>query len=274
MPPNFSNISDSEQYQLDKQWLKISGKKRARQIWFVLIGIFIPPLWPILIIMWIRYERKAKPARLKRTELMTAFAIENGFSYTPLRYFKPLAKSAERQIDLPFVTTGTTCLEEMKGAVSDLGFTYMHSIINVAGAGNNGKDSQFPTIIFLIDLPVALPRLFINSKENNLLGLDPNAMNFNAREGHELEGDFPTYYSVTAEQNEQIDMYRVLTPEVMQVLIENNQYDVWINGRQLMLMTFADEVRYFAYLPSAFKAAAVLMKEVDQIARSMRAMAR
>jgi hypothetical protein len=65
-------------------------------------------------------------------------------------------------------------------------------------------------------------------------------------------------------------MYRVLTPEVMQALIQNNLYDVWINGHQLVLLTYAHEIRYFAGLPTVFKTVSVLMKEIDQIARSMR----
>lgn len=123
--------------------------------------------------------------------------------------------------------------------------------------------------ILRLQLPVTMPRLLANSKRNDLLGLDPTANNFVAKENYVLEGDFPTYYTVRGEQNEQIDIYSILSPEVMQALKENAHYDLWVHDAELALIDLGTDIEYFAGLPLVFANAQLLLKEIDRLAHAI-----
>lgn len=172
-----------------------------------------------------------------------------------------------RGTELPFAADSVVPVSTVSGILDGHDFSYSLASIVI----KKGRDfSQWPTTIFAIELPVAMPRMFIDSRVNNLPGLDAKAVNFVQAEDHQLEGDFPKYYSVRIEKNEHIDMYRVLTPEVMDSLKNSNHYDVWLNSNQLVLLTFGDHARYFSGLPEAFTTARLLMREIDAIARATR----
>lgn len=238
-------------------------------MWSMILGIFFPPVWPIIIYKLVRYNRKAKIERPFREQAINAFASQNGYEVRPMK-FGLISDSQKLLLDLPFLTDDFTVYCGITGKLHDLPFSYQMGSVHVRLSDNPNDTSQYPYLIFQIDLPVTLPRMFLNSKQNDLKGLDAKPLNFEQKERHNLEGNFPNYYSVTIEQDKHINMYTTLTPEVMQALVENNMFDVWVNGKQLMLITFADEVRYFAGIPAAFKNAELLLQEIDKTARALR----
>ena len=266
---DFSPILSSARYKTDQEKLKITGKQRARTIYFYLFLLFTVVAWPYLIYKAGRYFLAAGSTMASRDESLRAFALANDFEYTNhIKNIQPLTEDQlVRGMDLPFKSEYVVSMNDLQGNLLGYHFKYTLSSIGVK-IGN--EVSQYPSIIFTIDLPVTLPRMFMNSKVNDMSQLDAEATNFAAAEDHQLEGNFPDYYTVRIEKNEQIDMYVTLTPEVMQTLITNNQYDVWLNGSQLMFITFGDQARYFAGTPVVFSNAITLMKEIDKVARALR----
>lgn len=269
MDIDFSPILSSPTYEKDKEKLTTSGKKRALQIWLVILGIFIPIFWPVLIFLLVRYIINTKSIAAARAKSLTDFAKRNNFTFKDVTAkFAPIPNENIRKVDLPFKNLDHIIdAHALSGEVLGHPFTYTMSSIFLR---LNGDSSQFPYNIFTITLPISLPRVYINSKSNNLKGLDPSALNFDAVEDHELEGDFPLYYDVHIEKNEQIDMYTILTPEVMDTLKRNHYFDVWLSGKELTLITFADQARYFAAVPLVFESAISLMHEIDRLSRSIR----
>jgi hypothetical protein len=303
---DFSAVTSSPQYDKDKLKLSTSGKKRARQIWMIIAMIFIPLLWPVGIFLAIKGFKNSMTSSKLRIIALEKFASINGYIFTDntgkLIYADGTSKKIESgsqllsevakgmsdsmkmgpgnlnenslaklkpkaPISLPFKVTKISHAHELKGKIDGYPISYSMSSVYV---GTEHNSSQFLYNLFTIELPVKLPRMFLNSKSNNLRGLDAGAVNFESYQDHKLEGDFPEYYSVWIEKDEQIDMYTILTPEVMDTLKRNDMFDVWLDSNQLTLITFADQARYFAGTPVAFESAIVLMSEIDKIARAYR----
>jgi len=265
---DFSPITNSSIYQQDKKKLETTGKKRGLQISLILLAIIIPILWPVLIYVYIKWHSKWKQEYPKRSEALSEFASANGFTFKenmkdPLEGHKP-----EESYDLPFSVVDIINNNELKGNL--LGYPFSYTMSTVFHFKTKQGSKQYPYNLFTIDLPVDLPKVFINSKLNDQKFFDVQAINFKQAEDHKLEGDFPSYYNVRIEKDEQIDMYTILTPEVMDTLKRNNQFDVWLSGNQLTLITFGDLDRYFAATPMVFENAFALMREIDRIARAIR----
>jgi len=266
MQIDFSPITDTKRYLLDKEKLKTTGKQRAQIIWFYIFLFITVIAWPYLIYKAVRYIKKSKVESAERIACLAEYARLNGFTLSNSVAWKPIPDDMiSHDLDLPFKTEKVVHLNMLCGKL--LGYDFTYSLASIYVSEEDGKSSQWPSIVFTIDLPVTLPRMFINSKSNNLPGLDASAVNFEQRQDHVLEGDFPNYYDVRIEKDQHIDMYTTLTPEVMDTLKNNNQYDVFLNGKQLIFITFGDQARYFAGIPTVFKNAETLMQEIDKIAR-------
>ena len=290
---DYTPITNSSQYSTDLGRVNMDARKRVGEIYRNILMLVVPPLWPVGIYLYIKNNRKRQQSIDERDRLTADFAAANGFTFAGrselLLELLGVDKSSElntaqaslvgrldasrvrNSAELPYIFSrqdtsssrdDAVVGRELSGTISGLAFSYQF-------AGLPGYDN-LAYILLTVDLPVTLPRMFINAKRNNLSGIDAKPNNFKRIEGRTLEGDFSQYYDVNIEKNEQIDMYTVLTPEVMDELKHNDMYDVWLNGTQLMLITFGDEARYFAGIPSAFKHAEMLLHEVDRIARAVR----
>jgi hypothetical protein len=267
-----SPITNSPQYPVDLAKLPINGKKLAKKIYLIIALVVIPLLWPVLAFYWYTWHKKYVREQALRQAAIAEFVSKNGFSFED-RMGKWLKSASgvlmSGEYDLPFNVVEVLAISEMRGTANSFPFTYL--LASVATPSHDTQPARYPMIIFSIDLPVNLPRVFMNSKHNNMPGLNAAATNFTDSEDHRLEGDFPDYYTVRAEKNERIDMYQILTPEVMQALKQHDLYDVWINGSKLVLISGVATVdHYFAGIPAVFKNAQLLMDEIDVIARALR----
>lgn len=271
---DFSPIINNQLYESDKNSASKPPTQHLKKLLFFLPLIFTGIGIPIFVVIMIVVIRKSHVEVNERRKAISEFAQRNGFSYDKLKFgiTKQSDKILSEGLDLPYSdVVRVEHFDVMKGTLLNCNFSYSVSIIFSKSKQNKStREVQRPVVLFIIDLPVDLPRMFLDAKFNNLLGLEPNADNFISSETHQLEGDFPSHYSVKIEKNEHIDMYMTLTPEVMDTLKRNNKYDVWCNGKQLVLLTFGDYSRYFAGAPEVFKNAEVLMKEIDKVARYMR----
>lgn len=265
---DFTPITNAAIYAKDSQYLEKSGKKWSLVIWgYVLLALTGIGLF-IIILHIIKNLQKSNREVDERRQAMKDFAAKNGFSHEAVKMGVVTADDEiTENLDLPYKPDRVSHLDVLRGKL--LGYDFSYSVSFIQKKAKNGYAS-WPTVIFIVNLPVQLPKVFINSKFNNMPGLGAPVINFEQAEDHYLEGDFPKYYDVRIEKSQHIDMYTVLTPEVMDVLKRNNRYDVWLNGNQLVLLTFGDYARYFAGTPEAFANAETLMREIDKIARAIR----
>lgn len=264
MDIDFSSIVSSDIYKEDKKSLTTTGNRRAIHIWLILISFMTIIAWPILIYLAIKTFKKGQKQNTERKVSLDEFCRINNYTFVDYRMKFIQPDVSHDSINLPFDVISVIPVKKLEGTL--LGYKFTYSMVSVQLKG----DAHYPFNIFTINLPVDLPKLYIDSKANNLKGLNPSAVNFEDRTDHNLEGDFYKYYTIRAEKNEHINMYTILTPEVMDRLKHNNSFDIWLSERQLKLITFADEARYYAGIPLVFENAYALMKEIDNISRSLR----
>jgi hypothetical protein len=162
----------------------------------------------------------------------------------------------------------------MKGTFHNLPFEYISGtieLIDYKGLSSQSGSQEVRMLTALyITLPLSLPKLYIDTRRNNITGFEAKANNIEELQKYDLESDFPLYYQVFAEKNDQINVLSVLTPEVMQKLLEYKYYDVWIDGDKLVVFAQASPFEYFAGIPEVFPTAEMLLQEIDKIARSLR----
>jgi len=92
-----------------------------------------------------------------------------------------------------------------------------------------------------LTLPTALPHMLLLSKKTKV---DVERDLQNGEELH-LEGDFNDYFSLQIEKGQEIDALSVITPDVMQKLVDYNQAeDIEILGTNLYFMLSHDKRDY------------------------------
>jgi len=84
-----------------------------------------------------------------------------------------------------------------------------------------------------ITLPRVLPNVLFDSKKSHK---DQFRLEFDPKQKHSLEGNFDEYFDTFFPPQYTIDSLSFITPEVMQAMIAAQNYDIEINGDQLMLI--------------------------------------
>jgi hypothetical protein len=114
-------------------------------------------------------------------------------------------------------------------------FTYT----TTTGEGRYQQNHYFT--VARVQLPFSLPHILLLSKKAKAdLQRDlAEAQNL------QLEGDFDDYFSLQIEKGQQIDVLTLITPDVMQTLVKNNQTeDIEILGQDLYFILNLDKRDY------------------------------
>ncbi len=86
--------------------------------------------------------------------------------------------------------------------------------------------------VYSVRLPRELPNVLFDAKSSHK---NQFKVKFDQNQRHSLEGNFDTYFETYFPNEYTIDSLSFITPEVMQSLISAANYDVEINGKQLLL---------------------------------------
>jgi hypothetical protein len=126
------------------------------------------------------------------------------------------------------------------------------------GEGKYSQDHFFT--VATVALPAALPHLMLLSRSSH-----PDAHeNIDNHTQLQLEGDFGKYFKLIVQSGQQIDVLRVLTPDVMQALIQYNQTeDIEINASRLYLILKNDK-RDYKNLPPFLQSIVGLSSQITE----------
>lgn len=94
-------------------------------------------------------------------------------------------------------------------------------------------------------MPLQMPHVLLLCKKN------PSGMRRDLGDGEELqlEGDFRNYFSLQIERDKQVDVLKLITPDVMQALVDYGQTeDIEMIGTDLYFITKSD-IRNFDDMP-------------------------
>jgi len=133
-------------------------------------------------------------------------------------------------------------------------FTY-----NTTTGGGRSQQTHYYTLA-RISLPEPLPHMLLLSKK---AGADLQRDLAN-KQDLPLEGDFDDYFKLQIEQGQQIDALTLITPDVMQTLVQFNQAeDIEILGNDLYFILNRDR-RDFHDLESLIQSALALSQQIIQ----------
>ncbi|GEM_PF-2596120 len=131
------------------------------------------------------------------------------------------------------------------------------------GSGRSTRN-HFYTIVRL-ELPKKFPHLVLDSKRSFAIhGVDSSLAPVS------LEGNFDSYFRLYHTKSEHIDALSIITPDIMQTLINSNAHqDIEIFGRYAYFM-FDSEQRTPGYMPMLFSSVIALSDELMHKAKTLR----
>lgn len=292
MELNYSAITGSPIYAKSRKLFETTGKQKLKFVVLFFLGIIlifglaalVPLLIPVIVISvfavifigLFKLTKKGFGEWETGQQSLTAFAQANSFTYHEVPYMQVVGNNLpDLELTLPFKAKLETNSGYMQGSFHNMPFEYISGgieLIDYKGfsAQSGPRETRSLTALY-ITLPVNMPRLYIDTKRNNVSGFEAGAGSIDDLQKYDLEGDFPQHYQVFAEKDDQINVLSVLTPEVMQKLLEYKYYDVWIDGNKLVVFAMASAWEYLAGIPELFPTTEMLLREIDKIARVTRA---
>lgn len=123
---------------------------------------------------------------------------------------------------------------QIKNCINQPGWAYAELTIPRYTSTKFGdyKSSEIYYSMMAVDLPRALPNMFFDSKKARGRQFK---YQFDKNQQHSMEGNFDHYFATYFPSSYSIDGLSIITPEVMEVLIQGADYDIEIVGSKLYL---------------------------------------
>lgn len=277
---NFTPILNNEVYIKENIAFHSEEAKHARRRNLILLGI--PLFWPYFIAKAIRDTPMNTNHEDTREKGLRDFAEVNNFQLHG--HFGPhsidFSEHTDEKPSLPMIIKGYFPHISMTGRIDMYPFEYgqyelqiYRNSIDLALFGEDGitedlggKPRRTAVSFLRLDLPVKLPRLFVDSKSNNLFEASQLPHNIGNLTKIEPEGDAYKYVDIYTEKDSEIDVLEVLSPEVLSFLVSNNEFDIWMHDNSLYIFRQGSLINYFASIPEIFPIAESLVNEIDRIA--------
>ncbi len=163
---------------------------------------------------------------------------------------------------------GTVVHADIAGHKCDV---YMYHF--TTGSGRSQQEHNYT--IARVELSKAFPHMILDSKQSAAIyGYNISFRANIPQEKIKLEGNFNKYFSLYCEKGENIDALSIITPDVMQTLINSNlAQDIEIAGPYIYFMTSHDE-RSANALSKLFESVEALSDELDHRATSLQYVAK
>jgi hypothetical protein len=179
------------------------------------------------------------------------FALANGW---PLDSTTPPTSLVPLSIQFGHSKTYSPIIQAQLDSWSSDLFTYTCT----TGFGKSQQTHYFT--IARVRIPKSLPHILLLSKASRA-DVQRDITN---GQSLQLEGDFGDYFKLQIEEGQQIDVLRVLTPDVMQALIVNNKTeDIEIAGDCMYFILNGDD-RDLTAVQSLIESAVTLTDEISE----------
>jgi hypothetical protein len=178
------------------------------------------------------------------------FAIDNQLMPADA-VFTPLPRAITRQGAEGMMTSNAFELMLDNGATCQV-YDYKYTV----GSGRSEETYYFSVLTFPVQ--ATFPQLFLDSRKSHV------STEFAASQKLQLEGDFNDYFDLYAPIGEQIDVLSVLSPDVMQSLVDmGTPYDIALEGTNVFICS-KQHFYTSAGLPHALAFASKLDDELSQ----------
>lgn len=210
-----------------KLWLSGLGLILSIGLLFIANGAPFSVAIIVVYIVTISY----KAAKLKN-EAWAIFALTNGWTFdneTPLEVIIPPS------LQFGYSQTFSPVIQAQLGDIAC-------DILAYGTTADSGQRQHVHNYtVGALTLPVALPHMLLLSKKTKV----DIERDLQDGENLKLEGDFNDYFSLQIEKGQEVDALTVITPDVMQKLVDYNQAeDIEILGTNLYFMLSHDKRDY------------------------------
>ena len=192
----------------------------------------------------------------KKRNIFQQFAQDTNWTYTPIAMTQPPTgiRWAGRSPQYEHAVTG-----EFAGSYFVL-YKYTYTV------GSGKSSSDYPTTVIEFQLPTDFPYMLLDSKNNSR-----GAVHIpKASQKISLEGNFDAEFQMYAKDNQQIDALSVITPDVMQTVLDTgSRYDIEIYKNRLYLYAEGD-LRSAASIDKLFLGAEKILAELQHKAKTFR----
>lgn len=186
-----------------------------------------------------------------KTGLWEAFAQANGW---PLDNSTPIGELVPPSMQFGHSPHFSPVIQAQLGPLSCDLFSYNTTV------GEGKYSHTYYYTMARMPLPVLLPHMLLLSKKAGA-ELQRDLAN---KQDVQLEGDFEDYFKLQIEQGQQIDALTVITPDVMQTLVQYNQAeDIEILSADLYFIMGLDN-RSLARVQHLIESAAALSQQIMQ----------
>jgi hypothetical protein len=121
---------------------------------------------------------------------------------------------------------------------AELGEAGADLFVYQTATGSGRSQHTYAFTIARVRMTAAMPHILLRAKGNIWSSIRPE---FEDHEALSLEGDFNDYFSLQIEKGQEINVLEILTPDVMQTLINYSQKeDIEILGRYLFFIMSGD----------------------------------
>jgi hypothetical protein len=192
----------------------------------VALGLFIPVLGLCVILIWF-IVLFAEVSTLK-SDLWESFAIVNDWPInTVSNPYTLIPLSLQFGYDQTYSDAIT----------AQLGIVRADMVVYGVTVGKEKSEQELSFTIARITLPVVLPHILLRAKGDKT----DMRQDFVDYESLQLEGDFGDYFTLEVEKGQEVDVLEVITPDVMQTLVDYSQHeDIEIAANNLYFIVRGD----------------------------------
>jgi len=176
----------------------------------VVIGIFVPVIGVTLALAWLIFL--LVQVNGFQDGLWEEFAIVNDW---PLNAVSDPFTLIPLSLQFGYDQTYSSAVTAQLGAIS----TDMVVYVTMVGEGRSQRHYSFT--IARIRLPAVLPHILLRAKGDRA----NIQQDFADHETLQLEGDFGDYFTLQVEKGQEVNVLEVITPDVMQVLVDYGQHE-------------------------------------------------
>ena len=204
-------------------------------------------------------------------KIFQQFATDNKYSYKSIGKTFHSPKDTLPNEGLVFTNENwrLSVYNKLEGEFSGMPFTYYIGSF-FSKKFFNGKDNPPSlTTALQINLKVSVPMLYIGLKQQHEFEAEKIFSDGKLFEERILEGNFEYFYKVYAEKNDHLTAHYILSPEVMDLLLKNKMFDIWIDGSHLVIFTNVPTYQiYLQYIQDYFKFMEILIKNIDVVQKN------
>jgi hypothetical protein len=196
--------------------------KENKILYISLLVLAVPFIFPAFIPLWIIWDRHRK----KVNKVYEDFAIKNNW--------EPIDDSGSSLLKF-IALEDTKYIKQHQYSSNFMGyeFKFYEYVFNSGNIGTKPSDSNKNTIsVIEMDLKKDLPYMILDSKNNDRI---INRINQGLNK-YSLESVFDDYFQLYFEKGKHVDVLSIVSPDVMQVLIDlNSKFDIIIKDKKLFI---------------------------------------